>query len=394
MITTKIVFLHELLMLRSSISLTSFSKKFYLCRMERTMDLYTDYLLSSFGQVTATGLSDLLDGSISHDKITRMLSGQTCDSKDLWREVKSLVRSHESEDACLIFDDTIVSKPYTDENELICWHWDHSKNRNEKGINLLTAFYHTQMPTSSEPLRVPVSFECVRKTIWLCDVKTRKEQRQSPVTKNEMMRFMLRQAVEKQHLKFRYVLADSWFASSDNMLFIHRLKKHFVMDMKSNRLCMFSTEDRKEGQWINLDKLPLQPKQPVKIWIKDLEIEVILCKFVFTNKDGSTGEMYLVSNDLELSAEGFQTLYKKRWGVEEYHKSLKQNASLAKSPTRTVTTQTTHLFASLVAYVKLERLKFAHKVNHFALKAKLYLAALKMTWKQLEDLKAVANCVT
>ncbi len=33
------------------------------------MDLYTDYLLSSFGQVTTTGLSDLLEGSISHDKI-------------------------------------------------------------------------------------------------------------------------------------------------------------------------------------------------------------------------------------------------------------------------------------------------------------------------------------
>jgi IS4 transposase len=65
--------------------------------------------------------------------------------------------------------------------------------------------------------------------------------------------------------------------------------------------------------------------------------------------------MYLASNDLELSAQQFQTLYRKRWSVEEYHKSLKQNASLAKSPTRTVATQTAHLFASLLAYVKLER---------------------------------------
>jgi hypothetical protein len=363
--------------------------------MKKEMDLYTDYLLSSFGQVTATGLSGLLEGVVSHDKITRMLSGQEYSSKDLWHEVKPLVRSHESEDACLIFDDTIVKKPYTDENDLICWHWDHSKNRNEKGINLLTAFYHTQLLSLSEPLRVPVSFECVKKTIHFCDVKTRKEKRQSPITKNEMMRSMLRQAVENQHLKFRYVLADSWFASSDNMLFIHRLKKYFVMDtvaehcrsMKSNRLCMFSTENRNKGQWTNLDKLPLQPKQPVKVWIKDLEIEVILCKFVFTNKDGSTGEMYLVSNDLELSADQFQSIYKKRWGVEEYHKSLKQNASLAKSPTRTVATQTTHLFASLLAYVKLERLKFAHKMNHFALKAKLYREALKMAWIQLEKIK-------
>ena len=133
--------------------------------------------------------------------------------------------------------------------------------------------------------------------------------------------------------------------------------------------------------------MSLPPKQPVKVWLKDLEIEVLLCKFVFTDKDGSTGEMYLVSNDLELSAEGFRALYRKRWSVEEYHKSLKQNASPAKSPTRTVTTQTAHLFASLLAYVKLERLKFVHKMNHFAMKAKLYLAAIKMTWKQLEEMK-------
>jgi hypothetical protein len=32
-----------------------------------------------------------------------------------------------------------------------------------------------------------------------------------------------------------------------------------------------------------------------------LEIPVLLCKPVFTNRDGSTGEMYLVSNNLELS---------------------------------------------------------------------------------------------
>jgi hypothetical protein len=316
-----------------------------------------------------------------------MLSFRIYSSKDLWKEVKPLVRAHENEDACFAFDDTIVEKPYTDENEIICWHWDHSKNRNVKGINLLTAFYHTESSTEAEPLRVPVGFECVKKTEQFIDKKTGKEKRRSPTTKNEMMRQIIEQAVKTQHLKFRYVLTDSWFASSDNMLFIDKLEKYFVMDIKNNRLCMFSSQDRCKGQWTSLDKLPLTPRQPVKIWIKDLKIEVALCKFVFTNKDGSTGEMFLVSNDLELSADQFQTLYKKRWSVEEYHKLLKQNTSLAKSPTRTVKTQTAHLVASLFAYVKLERLKFIHKTNHFALKTKIYMAAVKAAWKNLEALK-------
>jgi hypothetical protein len=176
----------------------------------------------------------------------------------------------------------------------------------------LTAFYHTQSSAATEPLRLPVSFECEKKTVRYIDPKTGNEKRKSAVTKNEMMRSMLQNAIDNQHLLFKYVLADSWFASSDNMLFINRSKKYFVMDIKSNRLCMFSSEDRNKGQWTSLDKLPLQPEQPVKVWTKGLEIEIILCKFVFTNKDGSMGEMYLVSNDLSLSAEKFQTLYRKR----------------------------------------------------------------------------------
>ena len=101
------------------------------------VDLYSDYLLSSFGATTATGLSDLLEGALSHDQITRFLSQQRFDSKTLWQLVKPMVRAIEDEAGVLIFDDTIQEKPYTDENELISWHFDHSKNRTVKGINLL-----------------------------------------------------------------------------------------------------------------------------------------------------------------------------------------------------------------------------------------------------------------
>ncbi len=46
----------------------------------------------------------------------------------------------------------------------------------------------------------------------------------------------------------------------------------------------------------------------------------------------------------------------KRWRIEEYHKSIKQNTSLEKSPTKVVNSQRNHIFASMVAYCKL-RLK-------------------------------------
>ena len=42
-----------------------------------------------------------------------------------------------------------------------------------------------------------------------------------------------------------------------------------------------------------------------------------------------------MSSDVALDHERLTTIYQRRWKVEEYHKSLKSNASLTKSPTKT-----------------------------------------------------------
>ena len=355
--------------------------------MQDKLDLYTDYLLSSFGQTSATGLSRLVDGEITHDSISRFLSGNEFTSKVLWQKVKSLVRKHQTIDACLIFDDTIIEKPYTDENDIICWHWDHSKKKSVKGINMLNAFYHTQDSKMIEPLRIPIGFQLILKTVLFCVIKTKKEKRISPVTKNEMMRDMIAQAIHNQ-LKFKYILADSWFGSADNMRFIQKKKKFFIFDMKTNRQVATSEEDRNAGHWTRIDEIDIPDNTPVTVWLKDLEFPILLTKQVFTNKNQSTGVRFLVSNDFSLSDDDFTTLYKKRWSVEEYHKSLKQNAAIEKSPTRTVKTQSNHIFASIMAYVKLEKMKFSSKLNHFAMKSKIYLAANKAAFKELALLKA------
>ncbi len=122
-------------------------------------DLYTDYLQIIPGLATATGLSSILDKAVSHDQVTSMLANHESDSKALWRTVKSLVREHEHIDGCLIFDDTILHKPHTDENEVICWHHDHATGKSVKGINLLTTFYYSQ--NSEQPLKIPVAFDII-----------------------------------------------------------------------------------------------------------------------------------------------------------------------------------------------------------------------------------------
>lgn len=345
------------------------------------LELYTDYLISNFGLATATGLSGLLDGQISHDQVTRFLAERDYTSKDLWLEVKGVVRQTESEDGVLIFDDTIQEKAWTDENELVCWHCDHVAGRTVKGINLLDALYH------GRDVSIPVAFEVVKKPLRFCDVKTRQIKRASEVTKNEQLRQMLAACLANQ-LRFRYVLLDSWYAAQENFEFIDKKGKHFIAALKGNRLVALSEADRKQGRLVRIDAVSLRDKQAVRGWLKGDGKQVLLIRRIFTNKDGSTGVLNQVCSDVTLDGEGAAAIYHKRWNVEAFHKSLKSNAALGKSPTQTVTTQSNHVFMAMLAVFKLECLTMRLKLNHFALRAKLLLKATRQAYEQLQALRA------
>ena len=103
------------------------------------LDIYTDYLISSFGLTTGTGLSRLLDGAISHDRIQRFLASPTKGGADFSKIVKPYLRQIQADDGVMIVDDSISEKPHTDENEIVCWHYDHSSGQTIKGINFITA---------------------------------------------------------------------------------------------------------------------------------------------------------------------------------------------------------------------------------------------------------------
>ena len=351
--------------------------------MDKThLDLYTDYLLSTFGYATATGLERMMDGEISHDQITRFLSKETYTSKDLWLQVKPTVRKLEGEEGVLIFDDTIQEKPYTDENEIMCWHYDHSKGRSVQGFNLLNCLYHVK------DISIPVAFEIISKPVQYSDLKTKKLKRKSLITKNELMREMLDVCVGNQ-LKFRFVLFDIWFSSVENMRYAKVThKKDFVCALKSNRLVALSEEDQATKRFTRIDELPWSEETTFTAWLKNVPFPVTLVRQVFENKDGSTGTLYLACSDTTMTRNAILTVYKKRWPIEVFHKSLKQNAALGKAPVRRVRTQNNHIFTALYAVFKLECLKIKHHFNHFALRSKIYLKALRSAYDELQVLKA------
>jgi hypothetical protein len=209
------------------------------------------------------------------------------------------------------------------------------------------------------------------------------------VSKNAVCQELIKQAVRNRIL-FRFVLFDVWFASAETMVFItQHQQRDFICPLKTNRKVALSKADQQQGRYVRVDTLELEAQATREIYLEGVDFPLVLVKQVFTNEDGSIGIRYLVSSDTTLSFDDVTTTYHKRWEVECYHKSLKQNISLAKSPTQTVTTQTNHFFAALCGFIKLERLKMKTQLNHFTLKSKLYLNALRSAFDTLRVLTPV-----
>ena len=161
------------------------------------------------------------------------------------------------------------------------------------------------------------------------------------------------------------------------------LGRHFIFALESSRTVALSEQDRLQGRFVALGSLDWADKTPLRVYLRSVPEPVLVVKQVFTNKDGSQAVLYLASSDTGLNYKQITTIYHRRWKVEEYHKSLKQNASMSKSPAKTPDTQANHFFAAMLAYIKLEALKIKHCIGHFQLKAQLYLAGLKAMQKHL-----------
>jgi hypothetical protein len=247
--------------------------------VENFEDLYTDYLISnSGGLATAVNMSNMLGGKLSHDQITRFLAKGNYDSKYLWQQVKPMVRelSSSQEEIVLSFDDSIEEKYYSDQSELIGWHYDHVFNRSVKGVNFLTALINVA------GVRLPCAVEFVKKDKWVTDKKTGKLKGQSTKTKNEIYQEMLLRC--DTNFRFDYVVNDSWYSSVENMKLIkEELHINFVMALKANRKVALSFEDKKANSYISIESL--QPgQQTVEVWLEELDFPLLLVKQVFKNR--------------------------------------------------------------------------------------------------------------
>ena len=179
------------------------------------LETYTTFLSANgnrFSGVEASKVLKHTDHSLSHDTISRWLREQTYTSDDLWTYVSSHIGTNDT----LILDDSTLDKRWSPKNELTHIHWSGNEHRLVRGISLVNLL------STNGTTRIPVDYRIY-------------EGKESKITKNDHAQTMLATA-KKRGLEPRYVMADCWYSSLENMKHIVKLGWNFIMGLKENRM--------------------------------------------------------------------------------------------------------------------------------------------------------------
>ena len=310
--------------------------------MQKLQDMYINFTISSFEKIEMTKLSKLTGKS--HDVFTKclLLNDSLDDEKRLWKSIKPFLRDYENEDSgCIVVDDMLMQKPWTKANDVVCWHYDHVSQKMTKGILMLNFHY-----IDATGISIPLGYEIITKTEDKWSEEYQKNIKKSLFTKNEIMQDKLRILHYNNEVQYKYILFDKWFSSIKNLIFIEEeLNKKFVCPIKSNRKIALTLEEKNKGKYVNISSIDIEGGSSRLIYLEGYEKPLRLIKQVVKNgDDGESTYLYLVTNDIDLSFNEVLEIYKRRWKIEEYHKSLKQNLKIEHSPTKVETSQRNHIY--------------------------------------------------
>ncbi len=260
----------------------------------------------------------------AHDAFTRLLSRQPPDTEALWREARTLVRRDEG---LLINDDSTLDKPYAREMELVTRHWSGKHRRVVSGINLTTLLW-----TDGDAL-VPTDFRVYDKADGL--------------TKNEHFRAMLGTAHARGFAP-RFVCFDSWYSSLENLKAARSYQWRWFTRLKGNRLV---NPDGSGNVALSAAEIPAEGRA---VHLKGYGMIRVL-RTVAPDGDAE----HWATDDLQMSEAAREGLALQCWGIEGYHRSIKQCCGIERCQVRSGRGQRAHFGFALRAFLRLE----AHRLD-------------------------------
>lgn len=303
-----------------------------------SLELYTKFLIANHNRYSGVELSKTSNGRLSHDSVSRWLSEEEFDSKDLWSHVRNMV---EKDKGYLIVDDSVLDKRFSRNNELVGRHWSGNEHRLICGIDLVNLLW-----TKGE--------ECIP-----CDYRIYQSENKGVKTKNQHFRDML-MISKKRGFKPLYVLADCWYGSVENMKYIEKQGWKFIMGAKENRQVSIT-----KNIYVSIASLDWSKTLIQKVWLKEFGY-VMAAKIIVKDDD----IRYVVTNDLSLTdIDALKNHNDHRWNIETFHRGIKQTAGIEKCYSTLAQSQRNHIFASFVAFVKLEYTRIQDGVSWYEQKA-------------------------
>lgn len=176
-------------------------------------------------------------------------------------------------------------------------------------------------------------------------------------TKNDYLLEMIQEVVS-WGVKPKSVTTDCWYAAQKNLKFLRDKKLNFQVGIAKNRQVK-----REGGEYERVENLEI-PQERMKVTLKGFGIVKV---FVRTFKDGSC--RYYATfrvNESELTDLGrvqFRELQSLHWGIECYHRALKQLCGLAQFQVRKTEAIVTHVFCSLRAFCQLELMRIQETIK-------------------------------
>jgi hypothetical protein len=297
---------------------------------------YCQYLLSSPINTTLTHLADHVE-TWSHDTINRYLRGEKLTPRLLWEQVEPLLV--QDLDAFLIFDDTILDHRYGPSIEPVRRQWSGNEHRVIAGISVVSCIY--VQPTTGQ--------------FWVIDYRIYDLDADGKTKLNHVADMLGMSQYRK--LAFSTVLMDSWYATKDLMVLIHRMGKLFYCPIKSNRQVDDSGGEEPYRRVEALEWNSNEEAQGKLVKVKGFPgaFKVKLFRVAMS----SHRTEWIVTNDLSCGCtEDAQSVSAVRWKVEEFHREAKQLTGIEKCQCRKARIQRNHIAAALLVWTRLKTLAY------------------------------------
>jgi hypothetical protein len=268
---------------------------------------------------------------VSHDVVTDYLQREKLTARHLWELVGPLIA--DADDTYLIIDDSVQNKQYSRSIEMVKRQYSGAVGGLVSGIGVVNLVH-----SDGNGQFWPLDFRIYAKA---ADGKT----------KNDHFREMLLQAVFHKQVKAKTVLFDSWYASWQNLKFVHRLGLTFYTTLKSNRLISLAETDEYHHLH-EIDWTERRLANGIVVKLSKIPFTVKLFKLVAPHGDID----WVVTNDLDSTAttEVVQQANDVRWEVEQFHRELKQLTGSEKCQCRLQRSQRNHLANCYHAWLSLK----------------------------------------